>query len=172
MTDRATIAEASRLTGVSERRLRRWVAAGHLPDVAGPRGRLVSVAAVRELAGMVPVGNVAPDARRTDPVEAGQAPVTRPAATGNGHDPTGGPPDDAGHWAALVERLHRENVELAGRVGFYQARIQELEGRLLLTAGTSVGIPTEVEQAPTTPPQPRRGWQFWRWGRPARETAG
>src|SRR5438309_6131509 len=90
MTDHATIAEASRLTGVSERRLRRWVAAGHLPDDAGPRGRLVGLAAVRELAGLTG----APDDGRSDSVGGGQATGDDRRPSGDGHDPTGAAADD------------------------------------------------------------------------------
>jgi hypothetical protein len=71
VSDRATIAEASHLTGASERRPSRWVAAGHLPHVAGPCGRLVSVAVERELAGLgvSPAGETVTG--RADLVEAG-----------------------------------------------------------------------------------------------------
>ncbi len=50
------------------------------------------------------------------------------------------PPEGVGNVAFIevlnrhqetIEKLHRENVELAGRLGFYQARNQELERRVL-----------------------------------------
>jgi hypothetical protein len=50
----------------------------------------------------------------------------------------------------LVDRLQRENLELGGRVGFYQGRVAELEGRLKMLAAPKA-----------EPDPPRRGW--WRW---------
>jgi excisionase family DNA binding protein len=64
-----------------------------------------------------------------------------------------GASDDAPHEPllkalGLVERLQRENMELAGRVGFLQAKLQTAEEQLLaLSAGP---------QAPTEAPEPSR----------------
>ena len=44
-----------------------------------------------------------------------------------------------------MARLHRENLELAGRLGFYQARIQELERRILELEAPKAA-PTILEQ--------------------------
>lgn len=58
----------------------------------------------------------------------------------------------------LVDRLQRENLELAGRVGFLQAKLQTTEDQLLaLTAEATVAeaewatLPMQVNRA-TTPP--------------------
>jgi hypothetical protein len=63
----------------------------------------------------------------------------------------------AANLAALVAQLHRENVELAGRLGFYQARIQELEGRLLLTTGPTA----EASPAPALAAWHKPRWRLW-----------
>ncbi len=55
---------------------------------------------------------------------------------------------------ALVDRLSRENVELAGRVGFYQAKLQEAEAKIAL-----LGAPKQAFQQARRP-----WWQFWRSG--------
>ncbi len=52
-----------------------------------------------------------------------------------------------------VERMHRENVELAGRVGFYQAKLQEAETKIAL-----LGAPQAVSQQAHRRPW----WRFWR----------
>ena len=54
----------------------------------------------------------------------------------------------------LVERLQRENMELAGRVGFLQAKLQGTEEQLLaLTGGSETVAPVEPDHAaaPATP---------------------
>ncbi len=67
----------------------------------------------------------------------------------------------------IIERLQRENMELAGRLGFYQARTLELEERVkLLEAPRQEELAQEPEQAepatPVAPATPQRG--FWlRW---------
>ncbi len=52
-----------------------------------------------------------------------------------------------------VERMHRENVELAGRVGFYQAKLQEAETKIALL---------EAPQAVSQEAHRRPWWRFWR----------
>ncbi|MDP9016100.1 MAG: hypothetical protein M3M87_05010, partial [Thermoproteota archaeon] len=54
-----------------------------------------------------------------------------------------------------VERMHRENVELAGRVGFYQAKLQEAETKIALL---------EAPQPASRQAHHRPWWQFWRSG--------
>lgn len=53
----------------------------------------------------------------------------------------------------LTDRLQRENMELAGRVGFLQARLQMAEEQLL---ALSAGAKQEETDAP--PPAPNRHW--------------
>lgn len=66
----------------------------------------------------------------------------------------------------LADRLQRENMELAGRLGFLQAKLQHTEERLLaLAAG-----PAPSQPDPTAPPHPPAAhrpagphpwWKFW-----------
>ena len=67
-------------------------------------------------------------------------------------------------------RLHEERAELFGRLGFYQARIQELERRILeLEAPKEVlaemtNHPAHVENGPNSGSgkgSPRPWWKFW-----------
>ncbi len=48
---------------------------------------------------------------------------------------------DADHWRRLVEQLHRENVELAGRVGFLQAEVLQLREQVKQLSGPMGPIP-------------------------------
>lgn len=53
----------------------------------------------------------------------------------------------------LVERLQRENMELAGRVGFLQAKLQTAEEQLLTLAAGPLAPPvTDHEPTPITSP--------------------
>jgi excisionase family DNA binding protein len=60
---------------------------------------------------------------------------------------------------AFAERLQRENMELAGRVGFLQAKLQTAEEQILALTGGESGQPTEtVAVAPERPAEPSP-WQ-------------
>lgn len=61
----------------------------------------------------------------------------------------------------LVDRLTRENYELAGRVGFLQGQLESAKERLLLLeAPKAVENTTLDEKAPESAPQ-RSWWRFW-----------
>ncbi len=64
--------------------------------------------------------------------------------------------------AAALERAHRENAQLAGQVGFLQARVQEQERQIaLLMAPQDVPAPKKTEPVPQDAPAPvQRPW--WR----------
>src|SRR5947209_3164691 len=49
MAEPVTVSAASRVTGIPERTIRRWVKLGQLPAMAGPGGKLVDLDALREL---------------------------------------------------------------------------------------------------------------------------
>ena len=58
--------------------------------------------------------------------------------------------DAAAHWARLVQQLPRENLDLAGRLGFYQAenlqlksQVQAMQTRILESEVPRVA-PTEM----------------------------
>ena len=71
---------------------------------------------------------------------------------------------------AIIDRYHRENIELAGRCGFYQARVQELERRVLELEAPEE-VPAEMANQPThvrngadlgsEKGSPRPWWKFW-----------
>jgi hypothetical protein len=61
----------------------------------------------------------------------------------------------------IVDRLTRENLELAGRVGFLQGQLESAKERVAL-----LEAPKTAESAPqpSNPPQrpaPRPWWRFW-----------
>ena len=188
------ISTAARIIGVNERTIRRWVSAGRLPDmpgqVAGQRVRLVDLAAARLLAEASDI-----------------SPAGVPGLSDNGRVPAGSPdvsgldgwtvPGSArpesdiglGELARVIDRLTRENIEMAGRLGFYQSEIQHLQGEnahlreriALLEAPTSgiAAVGDQVnDQAPSETgnrsasvangddsgaecPPPRPWWKFW-----------
>ncbi len=79
-------------------------------------------------------------------------------------DGTSGPGSGAALLKALelTDRLQRENMELAGRVGFLQAKLQTAEEQLLtLSAG-----PAQEETPPPRAQPPRSWWKFWEWAGP------
>jgi excisionase family DNA binding protein len=60
----------------------------------------------------------------------------------------------------LVERLQRENMELAGRVGFLQAKLQSTEEQLLaLTAGSEPAAAATAEPDGSAAPAVTTPWQ-------------
>jgi hypothetical protein len=160
------VSAASRETGVPARTLYHWIAGGRLRAIAGNRGKLVAPADVRALAAESAIaGNGAPESASPDDDGAQPSATARNGAhtAGNGAQSSAmaAEGEAARELVALVERLHRENVELAGRLGFYQARVQELEGRVkLLTESAPAPAETPAEASPAPPQRP--WWRFWR----------
>jgi len=71
------------------------------------------------------------------------------------------PPD----MMRLVERLYTENVQLAGQIGFYQARIQALEEQVKLLTDSQHGAehPTpDAEPTPQAADQPAKRVPWWK----------
>ncbi len=58
----------------------------------------------------------------------------------------------------MVDRLHRENMQLAGRVGFLEGRLQDAEQKILALSAPAEPGPVVIEQARRDAPQP----SFWR----------
>ena len=52
---------------------------------------------------------------------------------------------------AQIEKLHAENLQLAGQLGFVQGQLQQAQSRLL-----------ELEAPQAESPSPRPWWRFWR----------
>ena len=67
----------------------------------------------------------------------------------------------------LIERLHRENVELAGRIGWLMAELEQARREiLLLKASVSQGEMPASQRGAERPPR-RPWWRFWRWIAPS-----
>ena len=113
-----TVTRAGQVTGVSERQIRRWIAAGRLPVTTGERGRLVDLAAVRRLAG-----------HYAGPPDDGLA-SDRLLPDDNQHLDRHEPDTALTQALTLVDRLSRENVELAGRCGWLQSELQQTRAQL------------------------------------------
>ena len=159
----ATVESAAALAGISARTLRYWIAAGKLPARSGKRGRLVRLSDVEQLA--VLAGKLG--GKGSLPADSAMA------ITGNIAESSAlvAIERQLAEYRELVDRMHRENLELAGRLGFSQARIQELERRIL-----ELEAPKEatVEMANHSTPSEngadsgaqqvsaRPWWQFWR----------
>lgn len=122
MPDYLSARKAADYCGVNERTIRNWIVSGRLPAERDARGFRIRSADLEAL--------------RT----ADSAAIRGPVAA-DGADSA----DSSAQLLALVDRLSRENVELAGRCGFYQARNRELEERVkLLSAGVETGRPQRL----------------------------
>ena len=84
---------------------------------------------------------------------------------GGMEDPSSGEEDPARGIAQalqqareLVEKIHRENLELGGRAAFYQGRLLETEQRLQL-AEAKIALLEAPKEEPT--PTPKPWWKFW-----------
>ena len=189
-----TVSEYARTHGITERTVRRRIRQGQIPArrVDGPYGPeyhildpdepcnpgadTLSDAVTASLADdppLAPVPNRHPS--RTSPPPSSALPD-------NG-------PDALVHALTLADRLSRENLELAGRVGWLQAELQQTRARVqdleqevrLLRApaaepATTTGKADDSASAPTSNPpapeqnEPVRGaecpprrpwWKFW-----------
>jgi excisionase family DNA binding protein len=155
-----SVEEAAQALGVSRTTVRRWIHEGRLTAerVSRPQGSTL-------LVHLPPGSTDAPTARSAGrPIETDVAPDA----------PQDAPPGSADTLAAaaaltiplvaLVDRLQRENLELAGRVGYYQAEIEQLRQTVKAlqapreepeTATTVVAV-SPVDQVE---PPARRWWQ-------------
>ena len=167
----ADLAEASQILGLSQEAIRKRLHRGTLQGCKVDGRWMVRL----------PTGRL--DADRDDPDACQDA---RQDVAGR----LAGRPDD-GTWTAsgcpderqdardaLLERLYRDNLELAGRCGFLQARVQDLEREVQLLRAPSGELrqmpdpdlaPTSNPPAPTAnghdlgtecPPRPP-WWKFW-----------
>lgn len=72
---------------------------------------------------------------------------------------------DLGGLVTLVDKLTQQNLELAGRVGFYQARVQQLEETVRALSAPAAPNEAPAAQEPMvaveTMPTPRPWWRFW-----------
>ena len=80
-----------------------------------------------------------------------------PPTTSGGRQEGEADPDLGGSPWQLVDKLYRDNLELAGRLGFYQAKIQELE-----TSQTKLLERIALLEAPKQqPPASKPWWKLW-----------
>ena len=159
-----TVESAAAIAGISARTLRYWIAAGKLPARGGKRGRLVRLSDVEQLAALA--GKLSgKDSLPADSAVAVAGNIAESSALVAIER-------QLTEYRELVERLHRENLELAGRVGFLQARLQDAEARILEFEGPNNSALAETANHP--PPSEngsnsasqkvssRPWWQFWR----------
>jgi excisionase family DNA binding protein len=161
-----SVQEAAARYGVSEKTIRRRIKSGTLPAFQQPTSQ--------GFEWRVQVDGAAAQVDSMGAQVDGQ-PVQVPPQTTVQVDSTEEPAAPAAADAALlksldmVDRLQRENLELAGQVGFLQAKLQAAEQRILLLEAQSVEQPTEIEaetkpgdtQAPGQE-ETRRGRPWWR----------
>ena len=148
-----TVSEYARAHGVTERTVRRRIRQGQIPArlVEGPYGPEYHIVDPGD-PGADTLSDVAPATLADDPTP----------SRANDRDPSrsGPPPSPATSDAliqalALADRLSRENVELAGRVGFLQSEVLHLRERIALLEAPKPdpGDPASVEP-PDRPAQP------------------
>jgi excisionase family DNA binding protein len=161
-----SVQEAAEVLGCSEKTIRRRIKAGsltahRLPTSQGYEWRVHVDGAVDQVTSLPAVqvngqnGHLPGDADQVDTNPSGQV------------DSAPAPPNEAGNEALIkaldfAERLQRENMELAGRVGFLQAKLQTAEEQILaLNAGNAA--PEQHEQSPDPPMRAasRPWWKFW-----------
>ncbi len=166
-----TVAQAADLTGAQPRTIRRWISRGHLAVRSGPFGRLVELGAVERLAAerldgepryssrIFPGNNQATDTLTgPDRIGPDQDRGQDRTAIRNGPDGETLPQSEEslpqgrvsaegfGELVALLREKDQTILELAGRCGFLQARVQDLEreNRLLRAPAFAAHIPLDT----------------------------
>ena len=164
--------QAAARCGVSERTLRRWIVSGRLAAAQENGAFRIKP---EDLAPFLPQGRSAVATAAAIPLGAAELQHVQEA------DAAPLQQDAAAHWTRLVEQLHRENLELAGRLGFYQAENLQLKSQV---QAMQVRI-LELEAPKEAAPEPEAGRrsevsvpsaidgqegssggafkQFWRW---------
>jgi len=163
-------ATAARLTGVSERTVRRWAAAGRVRSIRRGHGYLVWFPEVAAIAGHTATAVQAPDAAMSD----------RPATAALSASTA----IEAGHLAALVRDLQAELLRRSEAAAMWQARAEMLGHQLRALEAprphqtpTAANLTAEAPDPPSespepipapspvpqpTPPQPNGGSPWWR----------
>ena len=130
-----SVQEAAFFAGVSERSLRKWMQDGKLPFIVTEQGKRVMREDLLTLLQERRKYLTVPHTESPEPPEPGPpgSPGHAPEVPGPTPEPSPVDPGvDLNPLAALLEKMHRENVELAGRVGFYQAELEKYKERVLL----------------------------------------
>lgn len=176
--EKITVSEAATLAGVSDRTIRNWMAAGLLAARAEPTGRKIrrrDLLALLEEKGYAPSqvepvelfsGNGTED-NTEEPEPRMEAAVVAELAETAAPERVEAPAtlnmlltplvDQLTAERERTDRLHRENLELAGRVGFLQAKLQETERKLLTATTVPMEEPEEAVETAEPPPAP-----WWR----------
>ncbi len=139
-----TTAEAAFHLGVSERTVRRWVSKGKL------RGELVDGTLLVSLTSAGADSDADICGHEDSHADSSGQSATADAVT-RGHvelEAVLALSDRLQDSMALVERLQRENVELAGRVGFLQAQVLVRDQRILALSAPADPM---VEEEPERP---------------------
>jgi hypothetical protein len=136
---------AAHLSGVDPRTIRRWASSGQIPVMPSARGRLVDLVAVRRLAGTADPATDIPRivADLPDPVREDARDVP---AHGSDVDP------GIGELVRHIAGLEQTILELSGRCGWLQARLEDAQAQLALRSPDS-----GAERPPRRP-----WWKFWR----------
>ncbi len=154
-----TTAEAAALAGVSDRTIRNWIKEGRLPAERTEEGRRVRKGdllvllheRVQAVAGQLPLAEAeaATAETATETVAAAPAAETSPETVTALLAKLSAMLEQAAAERPERERLHRENLELAGRIGFLQAKLQEAEHKVfLLQAPAETATAAETAACP------------------------
>ncbi len=140
-----TAAEAAAVLGLSERTVRRKIAANELPSVKSGRSRLIPVSAVRvSPMGDTPVGSVVTPRHDTSDTE----PATVLALV-----------DRIGGLERQVGRLEQERDDLSARLAVAEERLRALPaGDAAVGRSAASGA---AERPTTTHSAPAPWWRFW-----------
>ncbi len=154
-----TTAEAAALAGVSDRTIRNWIKEGRLPAERTEEGRRVRKGdllvllheRIQAVAGQLPLAEAeaATAETATETVAAAPAAETSPEPVTALLAKLSALLEQATAERSERERLHRENLELAGRIGFLQAKPQEAERQIFL-----LQAPAETETVAETAARP------------------
>ncbi len=140
--------EAARVLGLSERTIRRMIKTGEIDayKLKTPRGEVWRVR----------LGNSAPTGTQPgkNPGTEGGTPAGNAATTAA--DPGTPAPPGTVELVQLVDRLTRDNQQLAGQVGYLQARVQDQERQIALLMAPKDDAPVE------TPAEPEHRRPWWR----------
>jgi len=140
-------ATAARLTGVSERTVRRWAAAGRVRSIRRGHGYLVWFPEVAAIAGHAATAVQTPDAAMSD------MPATAELSASTAIE--------AGHLAALVRDLQAELLRRSEAAAMWQARAEMLGHQLRALeaprphqTATAANLTAEGPDPPSEPSEP------------------